>query len=305
MRNIRTDMAVELQENLPSEQKGISHQEEKTRGGLNISRVRIENDEGARAMGKPIGNYITIETKDMEEITPKNSRDFAKEIGREIGILAEGCMQGTILIVGLGNRNVTPDALGPLVCERVFVSRHIKENIPEMIDERAATVCAIAPGVLGVTGMETGEVIKGVAEELHPTLVIAIDALAARKTGRIGTSVQIADTGISPGSGLGSNRKALNQESLGAKVIALGIPMVTYASTIAEDLIENALDSSVEQADLQQLVSAVVSAKGGDLIVTPKNIDMLIDKTASLLAESLNYALHPRLSEKEIRSYME
>jgi len=256
-------------------------------------------------MGKPIGNYITIETKDMEEITPKNRRDFAREIGREIARLAEGRRKGPVLIVGLGNRKVTPDALGPLVCERVFISRHIKENLPEMIDQRAESVCAIAPGVLGVTGMETGEVVHGVVGELHPSLIIAIDALASRRTARIGTSVQISDTGISPGSGLGNHRKPLDERSLGAKVIALGIPMVTYAATIAGDLMEAALGGSAESKDLEQLIATVISAKGADLIVTPKDIDMLIDKTADLLAESLNYALHPELSEKEIRSYME
>lgn len=306
MRDIRTDMAVEIRESLPERQEGVQCEERETEAGLKLTWVKIQSQEGARAMGKPMGNYLTLETRQLEEVTPRQRAEFAREIGSELKkMMTEDGNTRPVLIIGLGNRDVTPDALGPKVCEQVFVSRHIKEHLPEAIDSRAGSVCAIAPGVLGVTGLETFEVVKGIVEEVHPGLVIAIDALAARKTSRIGTSVQIADTGIAPGAGIGNHRKALSQETLGVKVIGIGVPMVAYARTIAGDILENALGASADAADMEQLLGAVYAAKGGEMIVTPKNIDFLVDKTAELLAKALNTALHPTINEEEIRAFME
>ena len=305
MRDIRTDLALELRENLGRSPKGVEVEEYQTDQDFHVTHVEITSLRGEAELGKPMGNYITVEMESISGMPPERLESAAKEVGAQIEKLSTGNCEGTILIVGLGNRKVTPDALGPKVTERVFVTRHIRQHIPEAIDQRAATVCAIAPGVLGVTGMETEEVVSSICSEIKPSLVIAIDALASRKTGRIGASIQISDTGISPGSGLGNHRKSLNEEGLGAKVMAIGVPMVTYAATIAGDLVENALGASVDEGDLRQLVDAVVSAEGGELIVTPKNIDVLIDKTSQLVAKSLNYALHRGISAEEIRAFME
>ena len=183
MRDIRTDMAVEIRESLPERQEGVQCEERETEAGLKLTWVKIQSQEGARAMGKPMGNYLTLETRQLEEVTPRQRAEFAREIGAELKkMMTEDGNTRPVLIIGLGNRDVTPDALGPKVCEQVFVSRHIKEHLPEAIDSRAGSVCAIAPGVLGVTGLETFEVVKGIVEEVHPGLVIAIDALAARKS---------------------------------------------------------------------------------------------------------------------------
>lgn len=305
MKNIRTDLAVELRENLSYEPKGVLVESDTKDAGLEVTRVRVLDERGERELGKPKGNYITVELANIADQTPAMREAFAKTIGEELSSLAGDALSGTILVIGLGNRAVTPDALGPKTCEDVFITRHIKALIPEAIDERAATVCALAPGVLGVTGLETGEVVKSVVKSVHPSLVVAVDALASRKTGRIGSSVQISDTGISPGSGLGTKRQALNEKTLGAKVLALGVPMVTYASTIAADLVESALGQELEEQEMEKMVSTLLAAQGGDLIVTPKNIDCLIDKTAELLGKALNYALNPCLSPEEIRDFME
>ena len=185
------------------------------------------------------------------------------------------------------------------------MTRHIKQNLPEIAGEDVASVSAIAPGVLGVTGMESEEVISGVSQQVRPEVIIAIDALASRRTDRIGSSVQISNTGIAPGSGLGNHRNELTQDSLGATVIALGMPMVTYAATIACDLLEAAFDKTVEEDDIAALFSAIEAANGAELIVTPKNIDVLSEKAAVLLALSLNLALNPEFPQDKIDNLME
>lgn len=300
MSNIRTDLAIEAAEREYTLPKGVEVNEYTPFEGIEVTHVEILTEEGEKALGKQRGHYITIESNDIHSQPKDMQEKFADAVAGELKTLIKRKGEQTVLIVGLGNRAVTPDALGPRVCEKVFVTRHIKEYVPESIDDRAGTVCAIAPGVLGVTGLETSEVIRGIVEKVKPGVVIAVDALASRKISRIGCSVQISDTGIDPGSGIGNKRKALTKETLGTDVIAVGVPMVVYAYTVASDLLESA-----EIKEVEKLAEKIMSAKGSDLIVTPKEIDIMIDKTAAVIADAINKAVNEGLSKEEIENYMQ
>ena len=218
-----------------------------------------------------------------------------------------------MLVVGLGNWNITPDSLGPKVVDRIMVTRHLLELIPDKVDERVRSVCAISPGVLGITGIETGEIIRGVIEKINPDVVIAIDALASRRTDRIGVTIQLADTGINPGSGIGNKRMALNKETLGADTIAIGVPTVVYAHTIGRDTLKLMQDSapqvvseanftSEEQLDI--MLSQILSENMGDLVVTPKDVDIMIDNISGIIADGINLAVHNNVSLDEIRTFL-
>lgn len=304
MNGIRTDMALELHEALAQKPEGVDIETFETSEGILITRVRVTNEAGEKALGKPIGQYITLDMENISRSTPEERRAKAEIASEELKRIIDEEPPKSTLIIGLGNRDVTPDSLGPKTCEGVFVTRHIKQNIPEAIDERVASISIMSPGVLGVTGMETGEVVLGAVKETAPDLIIAIDSLAARNTKRIGASIQISDTGIAPGSGLGNKRKELTKNTLGVRVIAIGVPMVTYASTIALDIVERVLGQNAEALRMKHLISTVVGMEGGELIVTPKEIDILSQKTAELLSDMLNMALHPTLTRDEIHMYM-
>jgi spore protease len=224
-------------------------------------------------------------------------------IGEEIGRMVD-LSGGEALVVGLGNRMVTPDSLGPLTVDRILVTRHIFSAMPKYADEKLRSVCAIAPGVLGVTGIETAEMLESVVRKIKPACVICVDALAARAAGRIGGAVQITDTGIQPGSGVGNRRMALNKESLGVDVIAVGMPTVIYAATLARDAFAM-LDETAEEAALGKLEKELMGGPGGDMIVTPREIDAIIKDSAGMIAAGINRALQPELSDSEIMAMME
>ena len=216
---------------------------------------------------------------------------------------------GAVLVIGLGNRRITADSLGPRVVDGVLVTRHMRENTPASLKGRLRAVSAVAPGVLGVTGMETADVVRGIVEHTRPEAVIAVDALAARETARICTTMQIADTGIQPGSGVGNHRLGLDEESLGVPVIAVGVPMVVYAATIARDalelLMEDLAPDGADQAGAAAaLVDRVVARRLGDLVVTPREVDERVTRMADLLALGINRALQPRLDKDEIPALM-
>lgn len=307
MQSIRTDLAKEaVALDSGKELEGVGVYDFKVDEDISVSRVEIKNDKGAKEIGKKIGTYVTVECPELynkdDNLIAKVAHTFADEITRMMG--GFGHMEN-ILIIGLGNRNVTPDALGPLVCEKVFVSRHIKKYIPNMIDSRVAEVSAIAPGVLGVTGLETAEVIDGVVGNIKPDMIVVIDALASRSISRIGTSLQVSNVGISPGSGIGNKRKAIDQETLGIPVLAVGIPMVVYAYTIASEiLLSAAIKSNTNDNQIKNVINMIQDIEGSDMIVTPKNIDMLIDNASDLIARSLNFSIHKDLSEEEIKRFM-
>lgn len=324
MIGIRTDLAIEAREfySKQEDKKDIPGVEVDMDKGENytVTRVKVVEDVGARIMGKPKGNYITIEVPKLRE----NDKDLQDEAGKvlagEVERLVNLSDQSVIMVVGLGNWNVTPDALGPRVVEHLLVTRHIKEYVPDQIDEGVRSVCAIAPGVLGITGIETSEIIRGIVDKVKPDIVIAIDALASRKMERISTTIQLADTGINPGSGVGNNRKELSRQSMGVPVIAIGVPTVVDAATMANDTIDMVIDTlisespksgefynmlkNMDKTEKYRLINEVISPYIGNLMVTPKEIDRLIDDMAIVIANGLNIALHPSINHEDMERYL-
>jgi len=214
-------------------------------------------------------------------------------------------MEANTLIVGLGNWNATPDALGPKVVSKCLVTRHLFKYAPQELQGGMRPVSALAPGVLGITGIETAEVIKGVVEKVQPEVIIAIDSLAARSVDRIATTIQLADTGINPGSGIGNKRIGINEETMGVKVIAIGIPTVSHAAVIAQDAIEKYIQSTgASPGDTTTVINNILQPFGGNLTVTPKEIDTLIEDTAHIISGGLSIALHPGVSPEDYGYYL-
>lgn len=304
---IRTDLAMEAAENA-GQIPGVSVLNAEVMPGLTRVRVTVETEEGERAIGKKRGIYVTLEAPSLAQGDAHLDEGCSKALADEIRHMAGDAINGNVLVVGLGNRMVTPDALGPAVCDSVFVTRHMHEYAPDEIDERIGNVSAIAPGVLGITGIETGEIIGGVVEYLKPSLVIAVDSLASRALERVRTTLQVADTGIAPGAGIGNKRKAIDKETLGVPVLAVGVPLVVYASTIAQELMETALQQApidLRMNDkLQKVMASLNDVDGADLIVTPKEIDKVVQDLARIIADALNIALHKNLTIDETRRYM-
>ena len=247
MYSIRTDLAVEARELYKGREIPGVRVDEKHLEGIKVTKVKILNEEGEKAMGKPVGDYITIEAPglierdlDLEEEVAKVLADIIKEIAN----LTENTQ---VLVVGLGNWNVTPDALGPRVVSNIVVTRHLKEYAPQQFGDEIRSVSAISPGVLGITGIETAEILKGVVDRIKPDLIITIDALASRRLERLSTTIQISNTGISPGSGIGNRRLSITEQSLGIPVIAIGVPTVVDAVTIANDTIEYLTEELLKQ----------------------------------------------------------
>ena len=321
--SIRTDLALETRELYREKTKqeipGVEVDNEH-KDGILITRVRLTNHEGETRMGKPMGNYITLEAPRIKDRDPEFEESISQEMAVELKKILPLDENSKVLVVGLGNWNITPDALGPKVIERIMVTRHLLELIPDQVDERVRSVCAVAPGVLGITGIETGEIIRGIVDKVKPDVVIAIDALASRKADRIGTTIQITDTGINPGSGIGNKRMGLNEETLGTKTVAIGVPTVVYAHTIGRDSLQMLINEFANQATpgtefykmLQQLddqqmdvlVQQVLTQGLGDLVVTPKEVDTLIDDVANIIADGLNLAIHDDISLEEARRFL-
>ncbi len=289
----RTDLAIELQEGLKQPLCGVRREEKRLENGISYMRVNIEEEQASKELGKPCGTYLSLQWEDMAGKSRAQLHEFSMQAAKMIREL-QGIKQAKrILVAGLGNRKITPDSYGPRVCDRLFVTRHLLHSTPDFLQEGYREVCAIAPGVMGVTGMETCEIIKGVADLVEPDLIVAVDALASEKTERIGAILQVSDTGIQPGSGLGNARRALDAAYLGTNVVSMGIPMVTYASVIAEGLVREAFRGKANEQDIRQFMEAINSAQGAELIVTTRHIDVLADKAAEATAMALNMALHP------------
>ncbi|MEA4960360.1 GPR endopeptidase [Lutispora sp.] len=323
MINIRTDLALEAKE--IQEGKGNKDipgviVDNAGTEDIKITRVKIEEEAGSRMMGKPVGNYITLEVPRLKEKDIDLMEDVSRALAKELISLVKLNDNSVILVVGLGNWNITPDALGPKVIEKIMVTRHMTEFLPEQIDEGVRSVCALSPGVLGITGIETSEIILGVVNRVKPDLVIAIDALASRKLERVNTTIQIADTGINPGSGVGNNRKELSEKSLGIPVIAIGVPTVVDAATMANDTIDLVIDNLIKEARKEKnfyemlkninreekmtLINEVLSPRMGDLMVTPKEIDDFIEDISDVIADGLNISLHPGIHMDDVHRFL-
>ncbi|NLK21535.1 MAG: GPR endopeptidase [Epulopiscium sp.] len=322
--SVRTDLAIETREMVKKEENvevpgvkvTVEEQKEKE---ITVTWVEIMNEEGEKQMGKPMGNYITVESPLMKENDVEAHEEIIRTLAKQLVKIKELDEDTVILIVGLGNWNVTPDALGPKVVSKVFVTRHLLSQVPEQIDESVRPISAISPGVMGITGIETSEIIEGVVKKVKPDLVVAIDALASRKASRVNATIQIADTGVHPGSGVGNRRKGLNEETLGVPVIAIGVPTVVDAATLVNDTIDHLIEAMLKEAnpnmgfykmleDLNeqekyQLIKEVLNPYVGDLFVTPKEIDSVIDRLAYIISNGINIAFHPGIDLKDINRY--
>jgi len=326
MINVRTDLVLEAREIYKENHKdegdidGIEVVEESEKN-IKVTTVKVKNEEGSKKIGKQKGNYITIDIPDFTAYDGETMDRVSEVVSEILGRLIKIDTKKTVLIVGLGNWQVTPDALGPKVTEKIMVTRHLQTVMPEAMDDSVRPVCSIAPGVLGVTGIETVEIIKGVVEKIKPDLVICIDALAARRVQRVNTTIQIGDTGISPGAGVGNNRKQINEENLGVKVIAIGVPTVVDAITIANDTIDLVVDSlistsssgtdfykmlkSLDKNEKENLIKEVLTSKiSTDMIVTPKDIDLVINSLSKIIANGINMAVQPNMNMEEINKFM-
>lgn len=291
--SIRTDLAMEARELHPS-LPGVTEEKEE-REGVSISRITLTTDDAAKRLEKRRGRYVTL---DAPELTDR-PLDLFERVSRTLADELTHLMEGlgaceNVLVVGLGNRAITPDSLGPRVVESVYVTRHIKQYLPDALPGPVRAVSAVAPGVLGVTGVETMEIVRGVVEHCRPDLVIAVDSLASRRAARISTTVQLTDTGISPGAGVGNNRTGLDRETLGVPVIAIGVPLVVFATTISQDTISLIADETGLHNDeerLKELAAKVIAEHIGELIVTPKEIDSIVADMTRIVADGINMAL--------------
>lgn len=318
--HISVDLAVEAREIV----RGQTGQEipgcimdKETYDNATVTIVRIVEKYAEEIMGKPQGTYVTIEAPVIRENNRQAHQDVAEVLGKQLAALFNLPEHANVLVVGLGNWNATPDALGPKVVGMTLVTRHMYNYAPQEIRGGMRSVSALSPGVLGLTGIETAEIIKGVVDKIQPELVVAVDALASRSVERIGTTIQLADTGIAPGSGVGNKRVGINKESMGVPVIAIGVPTVVPAAIIAGETLDRLLEQTKNNPQLQAIyqnmnsdafqpiVNAVLQPyTSGQLMVTPKEIDALIQNTAKIIAGGISLALHPSISAEEYSLYL-
>lgn len=304
-RNIRTDLAIELHETIErdQEQNGIAIKKKLNKtGDIATTIIDVINENGVRNIGKPIGRYITIESSSLEEADESIHQELSEELSHNIKQMLGGATK--IMVAGLGNRMVTPDALGPLVIDNLYITRHMKheKTLSHILTEDCIEISGISPGVMAQTGIETMDILKSVSERVNPEVMIVIDALAARSGKRLSRTIQLTDTGISPGSGVGNNRMAINEETMGMRVIAIGVPMVISVPSIVSDSMDRILsffpkEILPDNMDLEDenkrynLACGMVEPETVDMFVTPKNIDELIKRISFTISEAINNLL--------------
>ena len=311
MYNFRTDLASERRDiyqkanNLSGEIDGIESTKEEIDENIKVERVKITNENGEKAIGKPIGNYITIDVKKLKIAQDEEIQKAAETLSNELKTIIDLHInkQGEVLVVGLGNIYVTPDSLGPKVINEIEVTRHIINYLPQYIEEGTRMVSAISPGVLGTTGIETVEILKGIVDNINPKLVIVIDALASRSIERISSTVQLSDTGIVPGAGVGNTRSEISQKTLGIPVVAIGIPTVVETAVLVNDSLDlfiqklqdeaksNDYLNRLKEEDNYEEIKEALIPKDYNLIVTPKEIDDLIENMKDIVAQGINQSL--------------
>ncbi len=311
MYNFRTDLASERRDlyekanNLKNGIEGIESQKEDVNEKIKIERVQILNEKGEKAIRKPIGTYVTIDVKDLKIATEEEMEKAGEVLTKELKNIVDKHVgsQDEVLVVGLGNIYVTPDSLGPKVINEIEVTRHIINYMPQYVKEGTRKISAISPGVLGTTGIETVEILKGIVENIHPKLIIVIDALASRSIERISSSVQISDTGIVPGAGVGNKRSEISIKSLGIPVIAIGIPTCVETAVLVNDslnlFIEKLQDeaksndylNSIKDENNYEEIKQILMPRDYNLIVTPKEIDGLIENIKDIVAMGINNSL--------------
>lgn len=305
MKSPRTDLAMEsFGASGKSEMPGVQVSQWET-GGVQLTEVVISDAGSAEELGKACGKYLTLESPLLRERDPETRMAMAALLGEELARLLPEDESAPVLVVGLGNRFITPDSLGALTVDRTLVTRHMTGS--DFFRSDLRSVCAVAPGVLGVTGVETLEMVRSLTESVRPGAVICIDSLSARSSARIGSTLQLTDTGIQPGAGVGNLRQALSAETLGVPVVAVGMPTVIYAATLARDAFEALSDPDAPQDEvaLDAMERELLSEDVGEMIVTPREIDALVVDAAGVIASGLNRALHLGLSDAEIAAMMD
>ena len=296
----RTDLAVETRESFPKDRvevKGVElEKSEDEKNQMIVTKVRIRDDAGSRAMKKPKGTYITVESPVFQKEEMDHEPLLLCVCEQLEGMIGQ-MKQKAVLIVGLGNREVTSDSLGPCMIDHLFVTRHLKRELGEqfMLDNEYGCVSAIAPGVMAQTGIETAEILEGVIDRTRPDLVIVVDSLAARSVERLCTTVQITDTGIAPGAGVGNRRMELNQDTLGVPVVALGVPTVVDAQTIIGDHLEHVLtNQGYRESEIEAFLKGIFGKETENVMVTPKNIDFSVRLLSRDLARVLNHCFQKK-----------
>ena len=310
MYNFRTDLALERREILKKtsnleEIDGIETSTKELDENLKVSEVKIVNENGEKAIKKPMGTYVTIDIKKLklaeEDEIQKSAEVLSEELKKIINQHIN--IKDDILVVGLGNIYVTPDSLGPKVINDIDVTRHIIKYLPQYIDENSRPVSAISPGVLGTTGIETLEILEGIVNEVKPKLLIVIDALASRSIERISSTIQISDTGIVPGAGVGNTRKEISKKTLGVPVVAIGIPTVVESAVLVNDCLDLFIEklqneaksndylNKLKEQDNYEEIKEALNPSDYNMIVTPKEIDELIENMSNIVARGINMSL--------------
>ncbi len=281
--DLRTDLALEKRELLGREEPEGVESEESDQGGVKFTKIRVINEKGSEALGKPIGTYITAEIPELMK-NPVTDEDMIEAVAAQLRSLLP--KDGSILAVGLGNTRITPDAVGPKSVSMVLATRHIGKELSDEIGlGELRSVAGFVPGVLGRTGLEAAESVKGLVGAVSPSAIIVVDALAARKLSRLGTTIQISDIGIIPGSGVGNARKEITERSVGVPVISVGIPTVVDVGTLVADLTGS---------------NSEIPSESRDMIITPREIDIVIERASELIGMSINKALQPDISVDEM-----
>lgn len=307
--SIHTDLALEARDLIRGttgkEIPGVIEEKQSFTHGT-VTVIKILDDDAARIMGKPPGTYVTIDAPELKFKSPEIQKSVAQILARHLGNLLKLSDQALIIIIGLGNWQATPDALGPTVVKYSLITRHLFQHMPESVSDYSS-VCALAPGVLGITGIETAEIIQGVIERVHPSAIIAIDSLAATNVSRLGTTIQIGDTGIAPGSGVSNKRVEINFQTMGVPVIAIGVPTVVSAAVIAQYALETYLkkfprEERFHPVYAQETIRDLMEPFQGNLIVTPREIDDLIENAGRTINRGITLALHPRVPVEELEA---
>lgn len=326
----RTDLALEATEMIKEKQSLHMREEGSLPPGMEvdysehenfkITKIVISTPAASKQIGKQIGNYVTFELDEVPNFEPDDFKRVSENLAEEISnILKEHNIHNgynserrTTLIVGLGNRDITADSLGPKTVSKIMVTRHLTQYMPDALDKRIEPVSCVSPGVLGTTGVETAEIIEGVISKVKPDVIIAIDALASRKIDRVNTTIQVADTGIAPGSGLGNKRMELSKETLGIPVIAIGVPTVVDAATFANDALEalnsksktNIFPNGMDESRRYEMLKDLLGEKISSLVVTPKDIDESMEKLSGAIAGGINLAMHNGITLEEVHAFM-
>lgn len=284
---------------------------------VKISKIRVKNKNGEQLLGKKIGYYSTLELPKLTYYDSGMMDKISLMFGDVLKEFIKMDSNKVALVVGLGNWNVTPDSLGPKVISKLFVTRHLKEYMSNFLEKDISSVCALSPGVLGITGIETSEIVKSLVDKIKPDYIICVDSLAARKVSRLNTTIQVGSTGINPGAGINNHRTPLNEETLGVPVIGIGIPTVVDAFTIVSDSIESILKNIFnddegdsferifsKEDDKLNFIRRKLSSLMGEMIVTPKDVDSVIESMSKMIAMGINIALHPKLDISSLNKFI-